>query len=142
MPGPLLVHCSAGVGRTGTFIALDQLLDAIEDAGEMADRLDVFECVRQLREQRAHMVGPSGDEGWRRGVIRGDERGAHPCPLQGTGGCGSNLTLPAPAVSCPGANVDAVSLFVQVSGEAPDLYDSQRLMLRAGPSLTLCTVPF
>uniref|UniRef100_A0A8C5U3D7 protein-tyrosine-phosphatase n=1 Tax=Malurus cyaneus samueli TaxID=2593467 RepID=A0A8C5U3D7_9PASS len=50
--GPVLVHCSAGIGRTGTFIALDFLLKM----GKAEGRVDVFHCVQQLREQRVSMV--------------------------------------------------------------------------------------
>nr|KAG5699346.1 hypothetical protein BaRGS_004283 [Batillaria attramentaria] len=49
---PLLVHCSAGVGRTGTFIALD-IASEKESRG---DDVNVNEIVTQLREQRALMV--------------------------------------------------------------------------------------
>ncbi|XP_053400251.1 uncharacterized protein LOC123557913 isoform X2 [Mercenaria mercenaria] len=49
---PWLVHCSAGVGRTGTFIALDILYDQGKDQGFV----DVFGCVRDLRDQRVSMV--------------------------------------------------------------------------------------
>ena len=52
---PLIVHCllfSAGVGRTGTYIAIDNLLDQ----ANKEQRLDVFTTVNKLREQRAHMV--------------------------------------------------------------------------------------
>src|SRR5436190_10643863 len=57
---PRIVHCSAGVGRTGTFIALDHLLRELRSgklfnaAGDTAD--PVFETVNQLREQRMMMV--------------------------------------------------------------------------------------
>jgi protein-tyrosine phosphatase len=59
---PRIVHCSAGVGRTGTFIALDHLLQELEEgrfddmAGETDDHDPVFECVKRLREQRMYMV--------------------------------------------------------------------------------------
>ncbi|XP_061180609.1 receptor-type tyrosine-protein phosphatase epsilon-like [Saccostrea echinata] len=49
---PLLVHCSAGVGRTGTFIGLDSLLKQGRDTG----RINVFEFVKQMRESRMTMV--------------------------------------------------------------------------------------
>jgi cadherin 5 type 2 (VE-cadherin) len=50
--GPLLVHCSAGVGRTGTFIALDMLLDELDSR----DAVDVFDVVRRIRHQRMSAV--------------------------------------------------------------------------------------
>jgi protein tyrosine phosphatase len=49
---PILVHCSAGVGRTGVFIALDILLDKL--ASENV--IDVYETVQRLRETRVNMV--------------------------------------------------------------------------------------
>ncbi|KAI9771467.1 MAG: hypothetical protein M1840_002087 [Geoglossum simile] len=59
---PRIVHCSAGVGRSGTFIALDHLLQeleggSIEEEISRAPNLDpVFEAVNKLREQRMTMV--------------------------------------------------------------------------------------
>ena len=64
----VLVHCAAGVGRTGTFIALYQLMELLDEQviqyktgrcnkdeiGEMT--MDVFNTVFQLRKQRCEMV--------------------------------------------------------------------------------------
>ncbi|XP_063800226.1 mucin-19-like [Pseudophryne corroboree] len=49
---PILVHCSAGVGRTGTFIALDRIIKQIE----AEDRIDVYAIVHDLRMHRGLMV--------------------------------------------------------------------------------------
>lgn len=49
---PYVVHCSAGVGRTGTYIALDILLKNLWKNST----LDVFSCVNELRQQRTLMV--------------------------------------------------------------------------------------
>ena len=55
---PRIVHCSAGCGRTGTFIALDYLLEELERGSLDADleRDPVFETVDYLREKRPMMV--------------------------------------------------------------------------------------
>ena len=49
----LLVHCSAGVGRTGTFITLDSMLDRM--AAKEAD-VNVYEFVYNMRQRRVLMV--------------------------------------------------------------------------------------
>ncbi|KAI8440644.1 hypothetical protein MSG28_001853, partial [Choristoneura fumiferana] len=50
---PVVVHCSAGVGRSGTFIALDR---ALQQLAARADALDIFGMVHQLRRERVWMV--------------------------------------------------------------------------------------
>ncbi|RUS79048.1 hypothetical protein EGW08_013205, partial [Elysia chlorotica] len=50
--GPLLVHCSAGVGRTGTFIALCQLMQEAEETGKM----DFLAALWRLRQDRMSMI--------------------------------------------------------------------------------------
>ncbi|XP_048040798.1 receptor-type tyrosine-protein phosphatase eta isoform X3 [Megalobrama amblycephala] len=49
---PTLVHCSAGVGRTGTFIAIDRLIFQIERDG----LVDVYGIIHNLRMHRPLMV--------------------------------------------------------------------------------------
>ncbi|XP_078486288.1 receptor-type tyrosine-protein phosphatase epsilon-like, partial [Ciona intestinalis] len=49
---PIVVHCSAGVGRTGTFIGFDCLVRMIEDKAAA----NVFETVLNMRRQRTDMV--------------------------------------------------------------------------------------
>jgi len=68
---PLLIHCryivnkflviaicfalsvlSAGVGRTGTYIALDVMLQQMP----FTDSVNVYECVRDMRAKRLYMV--------------------------------------------------------------------------------------
>uniref|UniRef100_A0A672JH20 Receptor-type tyrosine-protein phosphatase n=1 Tax=Salarias fasciatus TaxID=181472 RepID=A0A672JH20_SALFA len=50
--GPVVVHCSAGVGRTGTFIVIDSMIDMMH----MEQRLDVFGFVSRIREQRCQLI--------------------------------------------------------------------------------------
>ncbi|KAK7476502.1 hypothetical protein BaRGS_00032250, partial [Batillaria attramentaria] len=49
---PLFVHCSAGVGRTGTFIGLDIAMSGAENAS----KIDVFRIVERMREDRCNMI--------------------------------------------------------------------------------------
>ncbi|XP_071421092.1 receptor-type tyrosine-protein phosphatase C isoform X2 [Pithys albifrons albifrons] len=50
--GPIVVHCSAGVGRTGTYIGIDAMLEGLDAEG----RVDVYGYVVKLRRQRCLMV--------------------------------------------------------------------------------------
>ena len=49
---PILVHCSTGVGRTGVYIALDSMLNCIEQA----ESINVYSFVRDMRGKRMQMV--------------------------------------------------------------------------------------
>ncbi|RNA36848.1 receptor-type tyrosine- phosphatase epsilon isoform X3 [Brachionus plicatilis] len=49
---PILVHCSAGIGRTGTFVALFNLMDMMKDSNTVSPNKIVYE----MRRQRAYSV--------------------------------------------------------------------------------------
>ncbi|KAF6132373.1 protein tyrosine phosphatase non-receptor type 9 [Phyllostomus discolor] len=49
---PIVVHCSAGIGRTGTFCSLDICLAQLEELGT----LNVFQTVSRMRTQRAFSI--------------------------------------------------------------------------------------
>ena len=56
--GPIIVHCSAGVGRTGTFIAIEIGMEQIKQEG----KVDIAGIVTRLRQQRIKMVQTSVSE--------------------------------------------------------------------------------
>ncbi|XP_046489055.1 tyrosine-protein phosphatase non-receptor type 9 isoform X2 [Neodiprion pinetum] len=49
---PIVVHCSAGIGRTGTFCTLDICISRLEDTGTV----DVRGTVEKIRAQRAYSI--------------------------------------------------------------------------------------
>ena len=56
---PIVVHCSAGVGRTGTFISMYCLYQEISKQFKDNEKLiqfSIFNLVRKLKEQRLYMV--------------------------------------------------------------------------------------
>jgi netrin-G3 ligand len=50
--GPIAVHCSAGIGRTGTFIAIDYSFQKLQ----VERSIDIFNLVKEMRKQRPFMV--------------------------------------------------------------------------------------
>lgn len=49
---PIIIHCSAGIGRTGTFITTDINIRRFEDIGTV----ELYETVRKIRSQRAFSI--------------------------------------------------------------------------------------
>lgn len=50
--GPIIVHCSAGVGRTGCFIVIDSMIERMRHE----KTVDIYGHVTCLRAQRNYMV--------------------------------------------------------------------------------------
>ncbi|XP_054719961.1 tyrosine-protein phosphatase non-receptor type 11-like [Uloborus diversus] len=53
--GPIVVHCSAGIGRTGTFIVIDMIVDLIKRQG-LDCEIDIQRSIQIVRSQRSGMV--------------------------------------------------------------------------------------
>uniref|UniRef100_A0A8B9LDW5 protein-tyrosine-phosphatase n=1 Tax=Astyanax mexicanus TaxID=7994 RepID=A0A8B9LDW5_ASTMX len=53
--GPMIIHCSAGIGRTGTIVVIDMLIETIDTKGVECD-IDIQKCILMVREQRSGMV--------------------------------------------------------------------------------------
>lgn len=98
---PRIIHCSAGVGRSGTFIALDYLLAQIK-TGAMAKVKDdfdlIYDVVNNLRQQRMTMVQSEAQyqflyqvireefEKWQVALNEGEETGEPSPKLRRLGG--------------------------------------------------------
>ncbi|PIC42833.1 hypothetical protein B9Z55_009779 [Caenorhabditis nigoni] len=50
---PIVVHCSAGIGRTGTIVAIEYILEKIAENKQCPPMPDL---VKQLRDQRAYSI--------------------------------------------------------------------------------------
>ncbi|VDN94819.1 unnamed protein product [Brugia pahangi] len=50
--GPIVVHCSAGIGRTGTLCAVDYAIDRLNEEGTVSPP----DIVKEIRHQRLHSV--------------------------------------------------------------------------------------
>ena len=72
---PMVIHCSAGIGRTGTFVATDISTRRLEDIGTV----DIDKTVRRIRTQRASSIQVWKREIVQQGRIHGPRRCAGRC---------------------------------------------------------------
>ena len=56
---PLVIHCSAGIGRSGTFILVDACLERMKRAKKPLNRNQVIETLSKMRTMRAGLVQTS-----------------------------------------------------------------------------------
>ncbi|CAD6190860.1 unnamed protein product [Caenorhabditis auriculariae] len=52
-PNPIVIHCSAGIGRTGTIVAIEYILEKMVKG---VIPLSMFEILKELRAQRAFTI--------------------------------------------------------------------------------------
>ncbi|XP_067947438.1 uncharacterized protein [Watersipora subatra] len=52
---PIVVHCSAGCGRTGTLLAIDFVKNLLKE-GRITEKLSVFDILLEMRRQRQSLI--------------------------------------------------------------------------------------
>ena len=85
LSNPRIIHCSAGVGRSGTFIALEYLLAQVESGAILDAKEDedmIYDVVNRLREQRMLMVQMEGQYRFLYDVIRDQLKERHLQPFR------------------------------------------------------------
>lgn len=53
--GPCVIHCSAGIGRSGTFVMVDSILTEVEHMGDM-DQIDIKAMLLEIRQYRVGLI--------------------------------------------------------------------------------------
>lgn len=53
--GPCVIHCSAGIGRSGTFVMVDSILTEVERMGNL-DQIDIKAMLLEIRQYRVGLI--------------------------------------------------------------------------------------
>lgn len=53
--GPSVIHCSAGIGRSGTFVMVDSILKEIESTGDM-EQISITDVLLEIRQYRVGLI--------------------------------------------------------------------------------------
>ena len=103
--GPTIIHCSAGVGRTGTFVGVDKLIQDFEKEASV----DIFGLVYQMRMARCLMVQTEAQYICLHEVIYEMQRGKYnlgdPQPVEKFDEIADSTTNTEPFKEPPGTNI-------------------------------------
>jgi len=105
-PFPLLVHCSAGIGRTGTYVMIHTVVSKFLEEGISIDKLMLRPILSALRDQRPGLVQHKDQYQFCYQVIRYVISGGIHRELANLGETGQRLLLWKRDLQCQNGNIE------------------------------------